>query len=341
MSRVNFELTSRCNLNCSHCVRDKSIRTDLNPEVVKKVLSQIKAYGIKRMSFTGGEPLLHPAFQELTAFAAEQGFKIAFVTNGVLLPRFIKFLSSPGIKSQLEWICVSLEGPDAETNDAVRGKGSFVNAIKGIASLHSHGIPFAIKLTINSLNYRKIEDTALLAAKLGAGELQLAQLYPTPENMSAGLVLAPEKWEQVQSEALRLGDLLKINLIFCAGAYLEEKFPICAHLGMTEYYVDCRGWLRICCMLGGIAGSDSGKPELDRVADLSKTSFVDAHRKLINRINWFHQKRLMRIKNGLVSDLELYQCLACGFHFGKLDWLKEFPESAWAKMLKRAKGGQK
>jgi len=195
-----------------------------------------------------------------------------------------------------------------------------------------------IKFAINAINYKKIEEMALLAGKLGAGELQLAQLYPTPENLSAGLTLAPDKWEEVQAEVLRLANLLKINLIFSAGTFVDDAFPICAHLGMTEYYVDSRGWLCLCCMLGGIAGRDSRKKEKDRIADLSKTSFIDAHRKLMALINWFNEKRLDRIEKGLMSELLHYQCLACAFYFGKLDWLKDFPDSAWAKMLKQAKG---
>jgi len=339
--KINFELTGRCNLTCTHCLRDKSLKNELPLSLIKKALREVKAYGIDRISFTGGEPLVYSRFRELVEFSADQGFRIALVTNGIFLPGFVKFLNLPEIKALLDRICISLEGPEPEANDRIRGKGSFEKALQGILAVRSRGLPFALKFTINSLNYTRIEEMALLAGKLGAFELQLAQLYPTPENLSRGLVLAPEKWEPVQAEALRLADLLKVNLIFSAGIFVEEKFPICAHLGMTEYYVDSRGWLCLCCMLTGIAGRDFRKKELDRVADLSKTSFIDAHRKLIERIKWFNFKRLKRIENGEVRELERYQCLACGFLFGKLDWLKNFPDSTWAGMLKQAKGGRR
>lgn len=337
-ARVNFELTGRCNLSCTHCLRDKTLRAELKPALFKKVLKELQDYGIKRVSFTGGEPLLHPHFQELVEYAARAGFEISFVTNGILLPKFIGFLAAPAIKPQLERVCISLDGPDPKTHDKIRGQGSFARTMKGILAAQSRGIPFVIKFTINAQNCKQLEQMALLAGKLGAGELQLSQLYPTPENLRLGLALPPDQWESVQAEASRLLSLLKIGLVFSAGIFFEEAFPTCAHLAMSEYYVDSRGWLCLCCMLGGIAGRDARAVEKDRVANLATTRFVDAHRKLIGLIGWFHLQRLERIKQKRVSPLEHYQCLACGFHFGKLDWLQDFPKSPWAQMLKAAQG---
>ncbi len=340
-AKINFELTGACNLSCAHCLRDRTLKNELPLPLIQKALKQARAYGINRVSFTGGEPLLYSRFQELAESTVSSGVQFALVTNGILLPRFTRLLSRPELKPGLDRICVSLEGPDPETNDPVRGKGSFKKALQGILSARSRELPFAIKFTINSRNYQKIEEMALLAGKLGAFELQLAQLYPTPQNLSAGLALPPGQWELVQAESLRLRDLLKLNLIFSAGCYVDENFPICGHLGMTEYYVDSRGWLCLCCMLAGVAGRDSGKREKDRIADLRQTSFFDAHRKLMDRIIWFHKKRLERIERGEVSELEHYQCLSCGFHFGKLDWLKDFPGTAWEDLFQKARGGRR
>jgi len=335
-AKINFELTTRCNLNCRHCLRDKSLKKDLDFKLFEKIINQIKAYSINRIGFTGGEPLVYPHFKEVIEKSAEEGFEISFVTNGIGLEKYASFLSQKEIADKISHICVSLEGVNEETNDTIRGKGSFKKALKGIASLYAHKLPFAIKFTINSQNYKDLEQMALFAGKLGAFELQLAFIFPTPENLSLGLALAPNLWKPIRDQISQLQSLVKIGIVESAGGWLKDAFPICAHLAMTEYYVDADGWLCLCCMLPGLAGADKQNTE-EKVADLAKTSFVQAHKKLIEKINKLFLIRLNRLENNQISELEHFQCLACAFYLDKLNWLENFPNSKWAQLWKEAK----
>ena len=176
IAKLNFELTTRCNLNCGHCLRDRSLNSDLELGLIKKVLKEVKAYGINRVGFTGGEPLLHPEFKEIIEHCVQEGFSFSLVSNGILIPEFIDFFNSPKIRDKLQYIAVSLEGADEETNDAVRGRGSFKKALKGILSLRAKKIPFTIKFTLNRLNYKKLEEMVLFAGKLEASQVDLTQL---------------------------------------------------------------------------------------------------------------------------------------------------------------------
>ena len=174
---------------------------------------------------------------------------------------------------------------------------------------------------------------ALFAGKLEAREVQLSHLYPTPENLSAGLVLSPALWKRVQEEITRLQKLVKIPIIMSAGSWMEDFFPICAHLAMVEFYIDSEGWLSVCCILPGLAGEKAGK---ERVADLNQMSFISAHRQLIEVLREFFLKRLERIEKNQPQELDHFQCLACALDFDKLSWLKEFPDSEWYQLWQEA-----
>jgi len=334
-ARVSFELTSRCNLNCQHCLRDKSRDKDLDPALVKRVLEEVKTYGINFLSFTGGEPLIHPDFEEVIRYSVEQGFEISLVTNGLCLQEFSGLFSDKSIKEKISLICVSLESTDKDTNDHIRGKGSFERALKGILYLKAEQIPFALKFTINSLNYQKLEGMVMFAGRLGAREVQFAHLHPTPENLKAGLVLKPRLWYRVQKEISQVQSLVRIPIKLSAGGWMEDLFPICAHLAMTEFYVDSEGWLSVCCILPSLAGAEPGK---ERVANLNQTSFISAHRRLIEVLKDFFLKRLERIEKNQTRELDHFQCLACALYFDKLNWLKEFPDSEWYQLWQKALG---
>jgi len=338
IARITFEVTSRCNLACKHCMRDRSIESDLDFELVRKILEELKPYGIDKVGLTGGEPLIHPQFKEIVEHAIKLGNKVSFVTNGLKLPEFADWLAQPHIKNNIERICLSIDGATEETNDAIRGKGSFKKAMKAALACSARGLPFVLKFTINSLNHKELESVVLLAGKLGASQLHLSHLHPTPENMRAGLAMEPVSWQSVQDEVERLKSLVKMPLYFSSENLTEEAIPICTQLAMVDYYVDSRGWLCLCCVLPGIAGPKTGEVELDRVADLHSISFIEANMKLIKLIGELRQVTLERMQKGTLGELEHYQCLQCAFQMGKLNWLEDFPQSAWAHLLAKAKG---
>jgi MoaA/NifB/PqqE/SkfB family radical SAM enzyme len=339
VARITFEITSRCNLACKHCMRDRSNGKDLEFELIERILKEIKPYGIDKAGFTGGEPLIHPRFKDIMETAVRMGYKASFVTNGIRLPEFADFLARPDIKAATERICISLDGASQETNDKIRGKGGYKKAMKGVLAASARGLPFVIKFTINALNHPELEEMVLAAGKLGAAQLHLSHLHPTPENMEAGLVMEPGQWQAVQEQVERLKEIVKIPLYFSSESRTDEAIPVCTQLAMVDYYVDSRGWLCLCCVLPGIAGPGSGVRERDRVADLHRTDFIAAHKKLIALIAKLRLASLKRLEKGQLGELEHYQCLHCALQMGKLSWLEQFPQSAWGKMLRKAKGG--
>ena len=84
--KIEWNLGKRCNYDCSYCpssIHDNTSKhTDI--EVLKATVDKLLTLGKPiRLSFTGGEPCVHPKFDELVIYCKQMGIKwISVTTNG-------------------------------------------------------------------------------------------------------------------------------------------------------------------------------------------------------------------------------------------------------------------
>ncbi|MEY4332575.1 MAG: hypothetical protein RLZZ196_1313 [Bacteroidota bacterium] len=84
--KIEWNLGKRCNYNCSYCpseIHDStSPHTDI--EIIKSTIDKLVAIDKPiRLSFTGGEPCVHPDFSEIVRYAKHNGVSwISVTTNG-------------------------------------------------------------------------------------------------------------------------------------------------------------------------------------------------------------------------------------------------------------------
>ena len=81
---VCWNLTSACNMSCQYCFRELS-ESAQSLEVNMGILDNLIAMGVKRITFSGGEPFMYPYLLDLINKAHEAGIKCYVVTNGSLL----------------------------------------------------------------------------------------------------------------------------------------------------------------------------------------------------------------------------------------------------------------
>lgn len=77
---VTFIRFAGCNLSCSFCDTDYSIREYLTKE---EILDKVLGYPARTLIFTGGEPLIHP-LEDLVKILKKSGFSIHVETNGTI-----------------------------------------------------------------------------------------------------------------------------------------------------------------------------------------------------------------------------------------------------------------
>jgi molybdenum cofactor biosynthesis enzyme MoaA len=110
-----------------------------------RFLDEAAALGARDYYFTGGEPMMHPEFWRLTDEALARG-PLTVLTNGILIDadaaaRARRAFDRARYSFDLR---VSLDGMSPETNDPVRGKGTFARITAGIAELARAGLSPAI-----------------------------------------------------------------------------------------------------------------------------------------------------------------------------------------------------
>lgn len=135
---------TRCNLTCTHCFISCSPKNDnfgfLALSDVERTLIEAQEQGVKEFYFTGGEPFLNKSLVDMLVRTLQVG-PATVLTNGLVLkPQWLKRLRAAEDAGPygLEFR-VSIDGPDAATNDPIRGEGTFGKALLGVATLVEHG----------------------------------------------------------------------------------------------------------------------------------------------------------------------------------------------------------
>ncbi len=170
-----IELTSKCNLNCAYCYNNCSNNTiDYLPvDVVKNLIDKAHILQINDISFSGGEPLLHPNFMEIfDYYTSVFGKGPTLITNASLLTDNLleKIVST---KTLLQ---LTIDGDTADIHGLTRDFSNFSNNIHVLDILqnkyHYTGIFGRMNLTF--LNYKRIIPTAKLLIDKGVHNLTFA-----------------------------------------------------------------------------------------------------------------------------------------------------------------------
>ena len=107
----------------------------------------VKRNGIGFVHFTGGEPLVHPDFTAMVAYAAQIGMITTLVTNGALLTqKRVDALAEAGLAS----VYISIDAASYKVHDSNRGlPGLSARIRRANAALKRHQIPSSASVTMS------------------------------------------------------------------------------------------------------------------------------------------------------------------------------------------------
>jgi len=99
--KIEWNLGKRCNYDCSYCpasIHDNS-SPHTNIDILKATVDKLMTLGKPiRLSFTGGEPCVHPKFLELVKYCKHVGVSwVSVTTNGTLPYEFYAALEADQI----------------------------------------------------------------------------------------------------------------------------------------------------------------------------------------------------------------------------------------------------
>lgn len=102
---LRVSVTDRCNLRCRYCMPEEGIANEnhsniLTLEQIARLVKVSTQVGIRKVRFTGGEPLVRKDLTKLIAQVAEipEIQDIAITTNGILFNEMAEELKAAGLK---------------------------------------------------------------------------------------------------------------------------------------------------------------------------------------------------------------------------------------------------
>lgn len=152
---VQWHITQACDLHCRHCY-DRSGRGPITMNQGLAMLNEVRIFCRDRhvrghITFSGGNPFLHPGFPALYQAAADRGFSLAVLGNPVSREELEKLLSV----HEPTHFQVSLEGL-RDHNDHIRGQGNFDRVISFLGLLKDLGIYSMVMLTLTQDNLDQV-----------------------------------------------------------------------------------------------------------------------------------------------------------------------------------------
>lgn len=185
--RIEFEVTSKCNLNCTYCYAMPF--TNINPPVenleylFKKTKKEADPFEIV---IVGGEPFIRKdiiTVIELADSIFQRDVEVS--TNGTLIGRLteeeferLKFISNRHTSIQ-----VSLDSIDDKINSITRGKTEAT--LQGIKALDSHGVSFSVGIVLTKANIDHVKPTAEHLLKTYKN-LKVINLEPLQSTLAMG-----------------------------------------------------------------------------------------------------------------------------------------------------------
>jgi len=158
---LRVAVTQRCNLNCIYCHHEGECsqsdngRKEITKEEIEDLLKVSMDLGIKKVRFTGGEPLVRKDIVEIVEIASKYMDDVSMSTNGILLCEKISDLKEAGISR----INVTLNTLNKDIYKSITGKNKLQDVLDGIEKTFLEEIfPIKVNMVVMQRNYREIKD---------------------------------------------------------------------------------------------------------------------------------------------------------------------------------------
>jgi 12,18-didecarboxysiroheme deacetylase len=211
---VVWNVTSRCNLSCTHCyAATDGLTGDLSTHEALAVIDDLAEFGCPVLLFSGGEPFTRPDILQLARHAAGKGLRVVFSTNGTLIDAPL----AAEIKAiGVSYVGISIDGSE-KTHDLFRAcPGAFQRSLEGIRHCRDAGVKVGLRVTMTKDN---VGDIAAIFDLMEAERIPRICLYHLVY-CGRGAELASQDLSPDQRRAA-------LDLIIARTARLHERgFPV-------------------------------------------------------------------------------------------------------------------
>lgn len=158
---VRIAITEKCNLRCTYCMPEEGVdfkhgEQILTSEEILRVIGVLGRMGVKKVRFTGGEPLVRKDIVELVAGAVNTpGIKaVHMTTNGIIFPKYAQRLRDAGLTG----VNISLDTLEPEKFKTITRRKGEDKVLESIKIAQELGFP---RVKINNVLMRGFNDDEL------------------------------------------------------------------------------------------------------------------------------------------------------------------------------------
>ena len=158
---LRISVTNRCNQNCIYCHNEGEVgrggSSEVDSDTISRVVTAASSFGVSKVKFSGGEPLLRKDFVDIISSLPPIG-EISATTNGTMLSDYAARLSDAG----LDRVNISMDTLNEEKYKFITGsqKGVLSKVLEGIeCAIDSDLTPVKLNMVIlRGINDSEIAD---------------------------------------------------------------------------------------------------------------------------------------------------------------------------------------
>ena len=166
LTDLHVRLVSKCNLNCKHCYASEwfPLSERLPTELVCAAIDEALGLGLRTVTLTGGEPLLHDDVPALLRHCIERERRVKLETNGLLLRRNNGEIRDLIVEHKdLVYLYVSYDlaeqrGIPDRGHDQIRAT---------VLDLHAQGVDVRLQSALTAINLDRLDELTELGREHG------------------------------------------------------------------------------------------------------------------------------------------------------------------------------
>lgn len=199
---VQLVISDYCNQNCNFCAYRtegyssnalfkvvEGEKVNYNPrrmipwDKLKEIVADCKAMKVRAIQITGGgEPTVHPHFDDLVALILAAGIDVAVVTNGLLMSQ-----KRAELLARCAWVRVSIDCASEDSYAAIRRvpKEEFEivkRNVRRLCSVPGRTAYVGIGYTVTRDNCREVLEGCKLAKDLGADNIRVSAVFQNDDH---------------------------------------------------------------------------------------------------------------------------------------------------------------
>ncbi len=151
-----------CNNNCIFCHSSdhRGAGHEQDIDRIKRKIRLASEHGAGTVVFSGGEPTIRKDILDIFEYTHELNLGVGLITNGRMFcyPDFTRRVADIG----LEYILVSIHGPDAKTHNMHTGVDSFRQSLGGLAAISGSAARVVVNTVLTRRNAAGLAQTARL-----------------------------------------------------------------------------------------------------------------------------------------------------------------------------------